>query len=177
MEKHHSTGSLQVGWLTILIDSVRHNLSGNMKKPDLKGFRVLVWFLIAATMLPQFTVAEWTIIVWFSPFFWIMICAFYGILQLGKGSSKHECQMQISLCKTLRNGQDSLVRRAFRTEDRDIGRHHSSSGFKSPCCIEARALWGAVVGDQECPPSMVTRVILVTSDQHSSRRTWAMSNP
>ena len=63
MEKHHSAGSLQVGWLTILIDSVRHNLSGNMKKPDLKGFLALVWFLIAATLLPQFNVAEWTIIV------------------------------------------------------------------------------------------------------------------
>ena len=32
---------------------------------------------------------------------------------------QHECQMQIAPCKTLRNGQDSLVRRAFRAEDRE----------------------------------------------------------
>ena len=30
---------------------------------------------------------------------------------------QHECQMQISLCKTLRSGLDPLVRRAFRAED------------------------------------------------------------
>ena len=77
--KNQPPGNMQ--GLINLIDFVR---SGNMKRPDLKGFRVLLWFLIAATLLPQFIVAEWTIIVWFSPFFWIMICAFLWHFAVGR---------------------------------------------------------------------------------------------
>lgn len=75
---------------------------------------------------------------------------------------QHECQMQISLCKTLRSGLDPSSGEHLESR---IARHHSSLGFKSPRCIEVRELWGAICSETRSVPlnGHATRVILVTS--------------
>ena len=122
-----------------------------MKKPDLKGFLALVWFLIAATLLPQFNVAEWTIIVWFSPFFWIMICAFLWHFAVGSMNvrCRYPCVKLWEVGWTPSSGEHLEPR---------IARHHSSLGFKSPRCIEVRELWGAICSESRSVPlnAMVT---------------------
>ena len=105
--------ALQVWWFIILIDSVREyektgleGVSGSGLVPDCCHIVATIYCSGMDNHCVIFTI-----------FLDHDLCILWHFAV--RQRQQHECQMQISLCKTLRNGQDSLVRRAFRAEDRD----------------------------------------------------------